>query len=256
MGLPRKVAGPTYHNPDHWLLSIPKHRVQNVIGVTENYRKIQDLLAKAAADAGRPADAVRLLAVSKTKPAEAVLEAAAAGQRDFGENFVQEALAKIEACGRDDLVWHFIGHLQSNKTRAVAEHFQWIHTVDRLKIAERLSAQRPHHAPDLNVCIEVNVDGEASKSGVAPAETAELAHAVAVLPHLRLRGLMCLPAERDGFDEQRKPFAALRQLQESLIAGGLHLDTLSMGMSGDYAAAIHEGATIVRIGTALFGARQ
>lgn len=227
-----------------------------MIGVTENYRKIQDLLAKATADAGRPAGAVRLLAVSKAKPAEAVMEAAAAGQREFGENFVQEALAKIEACGRNDLVWHFIGHLQSNKTRAVAEHFQWVHTVDRLKIARRLSEQRPHHAPDLNVCIEVNVDAEASKSGVAPGDAAALAHAVAALPRLRLRGLMCLPAEREGFDEQRKPFAALRQLLGSLNAGGLQLDTLSMGMSADYAAAIHEGATIVRIGTALFGARK
>jgi pyridoxal phosphate enzyme (YggS family) len=227
-----------------------------VIRVTENFRKIQDLLAKAAADAGRPADHIRLLAVSKTKPLEAILEAAQAGQRDFGENFVQEGLDKITTCGRDDLVWHFIGHLQSNKTKAVAEHFQWVHTIDRLKIARRLSAQRPPGASDLNVCIEVNIDDEESKSGVAPADLPGLATEIAKLPNLKLRGLMCLPAIRNGFEEQRKPFAALRELLESLNDQGLRLDTLSMGMTADYAAAIQEGATIVRIGTALFGARQ
>ena len=199
---------------------------------------------------------MRLLAVSKTKPVQAVLEAARAGQREFGENFVQEGLGKIRDAGRDDLVWHFIGHLQSNKTRPVAEYFQWVHTVDRLKIARRLSEQRPHHAPDLNVCIEVNIDSEATKSGVSPQEVAALAHQVACLPRLRLRGLMCLPAERQDFDEQRRPFAATRQLLESLNRQGLGLDTLSMGMSADYAAAIYEGATIVRIGTALFGERK
>jgi pyridoxal phosphate enzyme (YggS family) len=227
-----------------------------VIGVTENFRKIQDLLAKAAADAGRPEDHIRLLAVSKKKPLEAILEAANAGQRDFGENFVQEGLDKIQSCGRDDLTWHFIGHLQSNKTRAVAQHFQWVHTIDRLKIARRLSEQRPLDAPDLNVCIEVNIDDEAAKSGVAPGDVAALAREIAGLPRLRLRGLMCLPAIRSDFDEQRKPFAALRELQESLNDDGLQLDTLSMGMSADYAAAIQEGATIVRIGTALFGVRE
>jgi pyridoxal phosphate enzyme (YggS family) len=227
-----------------------------VIGVTENYRKIQDLLAKAAAEAGRPADHIRLLAVSKTKPVAAILEAADAGQRDFGENFVQEGLQKIERCGRDDLVWHFIGHLQSNKTRPVAEHFNWIHTVDRLKIARRLSEQRPPLAPPLNVCIEVNVDAEPSKSGVSPEALPALARDVAALPRLKLRGLMCLPAIREGFDEQRRPFAALRELLESLNEEGMALDTLSMGMSADYAAAIQEGATIVRVGTAIFGARE
>jgi pyridoxal phosphate enzyme (YggS family) len=227
-----------------------------VIGVTENYRKIQDLLAKAAAEAGRPADQIRLLAVSKTKPVEAILEVADAGQRDFGENFVQEGLQKIEKCGRDDLVWHFIGHLQSNKTRPVAEHFDWIHTVDRLKIARRLSEQRPPHAPPLNVCIEVNVDAEPSKSGVAPEALPALARDVAALPRLKLRGLMCLPAIRESLDAQRRPFAALRELLESLNEEGMALDTLSMGMSADYAAAIQEGATIVRIGTAIFGARE
>jgi pyridoxal phosphate enzyme (YggS family) len=226
-----------------------------VIRVTENFRKIQDLLAKAAVDAMRPADHIRLLAVSKKKPLEAILAAAEAGQRDFGENFVQEGIAKIAACARDDLTWHFIGHLQANKTRVVAENFAWVHTVDRLKIARRLSKQRPHHADALNICIEVNVDAEENKSGVSPAELPELAAAIADLPRLRLRGLMCLPAIRHEFDEQRKPFAALRRMFESLQSSGLKLDTLSMGMSADYAAAIHEGATMVRIGTALFGAR-
>jgi pyridoxal phosphate enzyme (YggS family) len=227
-----------------------------VIGVTENFRKIQDLLAKAAVDAGRPVDAVRLLAVSKKKPLSAILEAARAGQRDFGENFVQEGVAKILEAGHDDLVWHFIGHLQSNKTRDVAMHFQWVHTVDRAKIARRLSAQRPDELPALNVCIEVNVDEEASKSGVSPREVAALAREIAGLPRLKLRGLMCLPAIRDDYEEQRKPFRALRELLEDLRKDGFDVDTLSMGMSADYAAAIREGATIVRIGTALFGARE
>lgn len=227
-----------------------------MIRVTENFRKIQDLLAKSAADAGRPAEQVRLLAVSKKKSIAAILEVAAAGQRDFGENFVQEGVEKIENCGRDDLTWHFIGHLQSNKTRLVAEHFQWVHTVDRAKIAHRLSAQRPPGKADLNICIAVNIDVETQKSGVLPAATADLAREISDLPGLRLRGLMCLPAIRHDFDEQRVPFAALRELLESLNAEGLSLDTLSMGMTADYAAAIHEGATMVRVGTAIFGARD
>jgi pyridoxal phosphate enzyme (YggS family) len=227
-----------------------------VIGVTENFRKIQDLLAIAAVDAGRSGERIRLLAVSKKKPAEAVLEAYSAGQRDFGENFVQEGLDKIAAVDKDDIRWHFIGHLQSNKTRAVAGQFQWVHTIDRIKIARRLSEQRPHYAGDLNVCIEVNIDAEDNKSGVAPAEAPQLAEAVASLPRLKLRGLMCLPARRDNFAEQRQPFARLRRLMESLNQSGLQLDTLSMGMTADYAAAIREGATIVRVGTAIFGARQ
>jgi hypothetical protein len=227
-----------------------------VIGVTENFRKIQDLLTKAAADAGRAADSVTLLAVSKKKPLEAILEAATAGQRDFGENFVQEGVAKIIDCGRDDLVWHFIGHLQSNKTRDVARNFDWVHTVERLKIARRLSDQRADDAAPLNVCIEVNIDDESNKSGISPADVPALAQAITELPRLRLRGLMCLPAIRTDFEEQRKPFRALRGLLESLNGQGLKLDTLSMGMSADYVAAIHEGATIVRIGTALFGSRD
>lgn len=236
--------------------SIAEQHEQNVIRVTENFRKIQDLLAQACSDAGRDQGSVRLLAVSKKKPPELVLEAASLGQRDFGENFVQEGIAKIEATGRDDLTWHFIGHLQSNKTRAAAEHFQWIHTVDRAKIAERLSSQRPHYAGDLNLCIQVNVDDDPAKSGVRPDAVQELADAIAGLPRLKLRGLMCLPTARDSFDAQRQPFAKLRECLQTLSAAGHDLDTLSMGMTADYRAAIHEGATIVRIGTALFGARD
>ena len=227
-----------------------------MIRVTENLGVIRDLLAKAAVDAGREPDTVRLLAVSKKKPASLVLQAAAAGQLDFGENQVQEGLEKMQAAGRDDLVWHFIGHLQTNKTRPVAEHYAWVHSVDRLKIARRLSEQRPASLPPLNVCLQVNVDDEASKSGVSIAELRRLAGDVATLPRLRLRGLMCLPALRSGFESQREPFRILREHAESLAADGIATDTLSMGMSNDYRAAIFEGSTIVRIGTALFGARD
>ncbi len=226
-----------------------------MIRVTENFRKIQDLLASACVSAGREPASVRLLAVSKKKPAADVLALADAGQRDFGENFVQEGLDKIAETGRDDLTWHMIGHLQSNKTRDVAEHFDWVHTVDRIKIARRLSAQRPNSANDLNICIQVNVDDEPGKSGVRVDEVAALAGEIAALPKLRLRGLMCLPAIREEFEAQRQPFARLRETLEQLQASGLELDTLSMGMTADYKAAIQEGATIVRIGTALFGAR-
>jgi pyridoxal phosphate enzyme (YggS family) len=226
-----------------------------VIGVTENLALISDLLRQAAVAAGRdPAD-VRLLAVSKKQPLEKIREAAAAGQREFGENFVQEGVDKIEALSDLDLTWHFIGHLQSNKTRVVAEYFDWVHTIDKLKTARRLSEQRPAGMPPLNVCIQVNVDDEASKSGVQPAAVPELAQACAELPNLRLRGLMCLPAIRTEFDEQRIPFAALRRLARELRQDGIEMDTLSMGMTSDYRAAVFEGATIVRIGTALFGER-
>jgi len=227
-----------------------------VIRVTENFRKIQDLLAIATAEANRPQGSVRLLAVSKKKPLEAILEVADAGQRDFGENFVQEGVEKIKNSGREDLVWHFIGHLQSNKTRDVAEHFQWVHTIDRLKIAKRLSAQRPHYADDLNVCLEVNIDDEPQKAGISPDEVPQLAAEIAALPLLRLRGLMCLPAIESDPERQRIPFAKMRALYENLRAEGLDVDTLSMGMSADYAAAIKEGATIVRVGTAIFGKRE
>lgn len=227
-----------------------------MIRVTENFRKIQDLLATTTAGAGRPPGSVKLLAVSKKKPPSAVLEAAEAGQRDFGENFVQEGVDKLQDVGRDDLTWHFIGHLQTNKTRAVAEHFDWVHTIDRVKTARRLSTQRPEGAAALNICLQVNVDREDGKSGVMLEDVQALADAVAELPGVRLRGLMCLPAVRSSFDAQRRPFALLREALEALNAAGHELDTLSMGMSGDFAAAIYEGATIVRIGTALFGARE
>ncbi|MBT5218332.1 MAG: YggS family pyridoxal phosphate-dependent enzyme [Woeseia sp.] len=227
-----------------------------MIRVTENFRKIQELLAIATSEAKRPPGSVRLLSVSKKKPLAAILEVADAGQRDFGENFVQEAVEKIKNSGRDDLIWHFIGHLQSNKTRDVAEHFQWVHTIDRLKIAKRLSAQRPHDAGDLNVCLEVNIDDEPQKSGISPGEVPKLAAEIAALPRLKLRGLMCLPIIEADPEQQLIPFAKMRALHEKLRAEGLDVDTLSMGMSADYAAAIKEGATIVRVGTAIFGKRE
>ena len=227
-----------------------------MIGVTENLRLVSDLLRSAAIEAGRdPAD-VRLLAVSKKQPLEKIREAHACGQRDFGENFVQEGVDKIEALADLDLTWHFIGHLQSNKTRVVAEYFDWVHTIDKLKTAKRLSQQRPDHLPPLNVCLQVNVDDETSKSGVSPGAAPELAAACAELPGLRLRGLMCLPAMRDAFEDQRQPFAQLRELRDRIVQTGIEMDTLSMGMTADYRAAIFEYATIVRIGTALFGARN
>jgi pyridoxal phosphate enzyme (YggS family) len=198
---------------------------------------------------------VRVLAVSKTKPPEAVLAAADAGQREFGENHVQDALTKLDAVQRRDLVWHFIGPLQSNKTRVVAARFHWVHSIDRAKIARRLNEQRPQGLPPLEVCIQVNVSGEISKSGVEPHQVEELAYAILELPRLRLRGLMALPRACDSLEEQRRPFATLRGIQEVLNAGGLALDTLSMGMTNDMEAAIAEGATIIRIGTAIFGAR-
>jgi PLP dependent protein len=206
--------------------------------------------------AQRRPEEVALLAVSKTFSAGAVREAYAAGQRAFGESYAQEALGKIAALRDLALEWHFIGPIQSNKTRAIAENFAWVHGVDRLKIAERLSEQRPHSLPPLNVCIQVNVSGESSKSGVAPGEVAGLAQAVGRLPHLKLRGLMVIPAPAEGLEAQRKPFAQLRELMLRLNAGGMALDTLSMGMSGDLEAAIREGATIVRVGTTIFGKRQ
>jgi len=218
-------------------------------------RKIRDLLAKAAEEAGRSGDQVKLLAVSKKQPVAAIVDAAAAGQRDFGENQVHEGVEKIAKIADPALVWHFIGHLQTNKTRTVAEHFDWVHSVDRLKTARRLSEQRPDDLADLNVCIQVNVDDEQSKSGIPLTEAADLARQVVALPRLRLRGLMCLPAIRDDFEGQREPFRRLRRLADQMIADGLPIDTLSMGMSGDFRAAVIEGSTIVRIGTAVFGPR-
>ncbi len=227
-----------------------------MIRVTENLREIRELLAKAAADASRDPASVKLLAVSKRQPVSAIYDAAAAGQIDFGENQVVEGLEKIRIVADSSLKWHFIGHLQTNKTKAVAEHFDWLHSVDRLKTAERLSRQRPAGVDDLNICLQVNVDDETSKSGIAVTDVADLARRIVGLPRIRLRGLMCLPAIRDDFESQRKPFARLRRLADQLRASGIPTDTLSMGMSGDYRAAIFEGATIVRIGTAVFGPRN
>ncbi len=227
-----------------------------MIRVTENLAYIRDLMAKSAADAGRDAEGIRLLAVSKKQPVSSVIEAAAAGQCDFAENFVQEGLEKIAGARRDDLCWHFIGHLQSNKTQAVADHFDWVHTVDRFKIAERLSNQRPKHLSDLNICLQVNIDDEPGKSGVAVIEVIDLARQMAALPRIRLRGLMCLPKMRSDVEAKREPFARLRELSDTLLTVGIAVDTLSMGMSGDFQAAILEGSTIVRIGTAVFGPRE
>ena len=218
-------------------------------------RAVQARITRAVAEAGRDAAAVRLLAVSKTFDAAAVRELAACGQLEFGENYLQEALEKQAALADLPLVWHFIGPIQSNKTRAIAEHFSWVHSVDRLKIAERLSAQRPAGLPPLQVCIEVNVSGEASKGGVAAAELPALADAVAVLPNLQLRGLMAIPAPTPEMASQRAAFRQVREAFDALRARGHTLDTLSMGMSADLEAAILEGATIVRVGTALFGER-
>ena len=218
---------------------------------------VQSRIAQACAASGRPVDSVTLLAVSKTFGADAVREAFAAGQRQFGENYVQEALAKIEALAdlRDQLQWHLIGPLQSNKTRPVAEAFDWVHSVDRLKVAQRLSEQRPAGLPPLQVCLQVNISGEASKSGLTPAEVPGVAQAVAALPRLQLRGLMAIPEPAGDAQQQRQPHRALRELLASLQAQGLALDTLSMGMSADLEAAIAEGATLVRVGTAIFGRR-
>jgi len=216
---------------------------------------VQARIARAAAAARRDAAEVRLLAASKTFGAAAVRDLAASGQREFGENYVQEALEKQVLLRDLPLLWHFIGPIQSNKTRAIAENFSWVHSVDRPKIAERLSAQRPAGLPPLQVCIEVNVSGEASKGGVAPAELPALAEAVSKLPGLRLRGLMAIPAPTPEVATQRAAFRQVREQFDALRARGYVLDTLSMGMSGDLEAAILEGSTIVRIGTALFGER-
>jgi PLP dependent protein len=216
---------------------------------------VNQRIAAACLEVGRRPESVLLLAVSKTFPVTSIRDAVAAGQRSFGENYVQEGVEKVTALSSLELDWHFIGPLQSNKTRAVAEHFSWVHAVDRLKIAQRLSAARPSLLPPLNVCLQVNVSGESSKSGVTPDEVADLARATTVLPGLRLRGLMAIPEPTDNVALLRSRFAGLRALLQQLNTEGLGLDTLSMGMSQDLESAIYEGATIVRVGTAIFGAR-
>ena len=220
-----------------------------------NLQHVRARIATACQRAGRGVEEVTLLAVSKTFGADAVRAAAAAGQRAFGENYIQEGVEKIAALRDLGLTWHCIGTIQSSKTRLVAEHFDWVHTVDRLKIAERLSAQRPADRPPLNVCIQVNIDGGANKSGVAPGEALALARAVAALPQLKLRGLMSIPEIAPDFEAARAVHASARALFDQLNADGLGLDTLSMGMSDDLEAAIAAGSTMVRIGTAIFGSR-
>lgn len=225
-----------------------------------NLSEVKQRIARTCDAAARSAQSVTLLAVSKTVAASGVREAYACGQRAFGENYVREALAKTAALGdlRAQLQWHLIGPLQSNKTRAVAENFDWVHTVDRLKIAERLAAQRPAQLAPLQLCLQVNISGEASKSGLLPAEVAAVAQAVAALPRerVRLRGLMAIPEPAQGFEAQRLPHRQLFDLLRALNDAGLRLDTLSMGMSDDLEAAVAEGATMVRVGTAIFGARE
>ncbi len=223
--------------------------------ILSNLQATREAVAQAARAAHRNVTDVHLLAVSKTFPAQAVREAYQAGQTAFGENYLQEALDKMDALRDLPLEWHFIGPIQSNKTRPIAEHFAWVHGVERLKIAERLSAQRPPQLPPLNICLQVNVSGEDSKSGVAPQDVLPLAREVMRLPHLKLRGLMAIPAPATDATAQRIPFAQMRSLLENLNGQGMMLDTLSMGMSHDFAAAILEGATIVRVGTAIFGQR-
>jgi pyridoxal phosphate enzyme (YggS family) len=227
--------------------------------IAGNLQAVEATIQTACQAASRPRSTVQLLAVSKTFPPEAVLEAVDSGQRAFGENYLQEGVDKIAAVAKarpeTPLEWHFIGPIQSNKTRPIATSFDWVHTVERLKIAQRLSEQRPPERGPLNICLQVNISGEASKSGAHPSELLALAREVAKLPNLRLRGLMAIPEAEDDPERQRAPFARLRALAQTIIDDGIFLDTLSMGMSGDLRAAVLEGSTIVRVGSAIFGSR-
>jgi pyridoxal phosphate enzyme (YggS family) len=233
--------------------------VTMITGASQNLRvrweETRKRIATAATKWGRLCDSVGLVAISKGHPASALRTVAGFGQRDFGENYLQEALPKIQALADLSLTWHFTGQLQGNKTRTVAEHFQWVHTLDRERIAVRLNEQRPHYAPLLNVCLQVRLEDEAGKGGVPPEQLLELAQSVAKLPKLKLRGLMCIPPPRDTFEEQRALFEQLAACQRRLVEAGFELDTLSMGMSADLEAAVAAGATWVRIGTAIFGPR-
>lgn len=225
--------------------------------IASRIAKVRQQIEQSCAQYQKDPNAVTLLAVSKTKPAEAIREAWQAGQRNFGENYLQESLEKQQVLSDlDDIQWHFIGPIQSNKTKAIAEHFQWVHSVDRLKIAQRLNDQRPEDLPSLNICLQINISAEESKSGITLDELPELADTINQLPRLTLRGLMAIPAPAEGFEAQRKPFAALNQALQQLQTKYPHMDTLSIGMSADMDAAIAEGSTIVRIGTAIFGARD
>jgi hypothetical protein len=227
-----------------------------VRNLRNNWTETRQRIASVASRWGRLCDSVGLVAISKGHPAVAIRELAALGQRDFGENYLQEALPKRQELQDLQLTWHFTGQLQGNKTRAVAEHFDWVHTLDRERIAIRLNEQRPHHAPPLNICVQVSLVPEPGKGGVPPAEVLPLARSVAALPKLKLRGLMCIPPPRDTFEEQRALFEQLAVCQRQLVDAGLAVDTLSMGMSADLEAAVAAGATWVRIGTALFGERR
>jgi pyridoxal phosphate enzyme (YggS family) len=224
--------------------------------IAANLQAVRGRIARAAAAAGRRVDDIALVAVSKTFPAAMIAEAHACGQRSFGENQVQEGVKKITELAHLALDWHYIGPIQSNKTRPIAEHFQWVHGIEREKIAERLNEARPAALPPLDVCIQINVSGEASKAGVAPGGEAALAQAISRLPRLRLRGLMAIPAPTADPAVQRRQFSRLRELKDGLNSRGFALDTLSMGMSDDLEAAILEGATMVRVGTAIFGTRR
>lgn len=245
----------------HDCVMFPDGTIVNLImsRISDKLQAVRKTIGNAAHAVSRDPHGISLLAVSKTFGPEAILEAAAASQHAFGENYLQEALDKMQAVSalQPDLrlEWHFIGPIQSNKTRAIAEHFDWVHSVNREKIARRLSEQRPENLPPLNVCLQVNISGEASKSGMVPGEVLEVARVVAGLPRLRLRGLMAIPEPTDDPIRQRAAFRHVRELQQQLVAEGLTLDTLSMGMSADLDAAIAEGATIVRVGTGIFGQR-
>lgn len=224
--------------------------------VQNNLEQLQQRIAQATTTCNRDEQSVTLVAVSKTKSADKILQAVQAGQTHFGENYLQEALEKIQALDKPGLTWHFIGPIQSNKTRDIAAHFDWVHSVDRYKIARRLSEQRPDDLPALNLCLQVNISDEDSKSGLQPSAVLGLAQQIAELPNVKLRGLMAIPAPADNEAAQRAPFAKLRKLRDELNINGLALDHLSMGMSDDLEPAIAEGATMVRVGSAIFGARD
>ncbi|MCP4278166.1 MAG: YggS family pyridoxal phosphate-dependent enzyme [Gammaproteobacteria bacterium] len=217
---------------------------------------VRAIIAESTAEYTRATDAVQLLAVSKTRSAEEILEALAAGQRCFGESYLQEAIDKIDQLRDEAIEWHFIGRVQSNKTRQIAEKFDWVHSIDKLKHAQRLNDQRPDSMPPLNICLQINIDNEATKGGVEPDQAAELIQQISTLPRLQLRGVMTLPSPTASLDEQRIPFRRLRELRDRLATEELPLDTLSIGMSDDIPAAIAEGSTIVRVGTAIFGPRN
>jgi len=223
--------------------------------ISEALVKLRSQINSYCSEAGRAPNSVQVIAVSKNKPLSMIQAAYALGQKHFAESYVQEAIPKINAFSPPDLVWHFIGPIQSNKTKLIAEHVTWVHSIDRLKIAERLSKQRPDILPALNICIEVNINGETTKSGVMLEELTAFALAIQTLPRLRLRGLMAIPAKTESFTEQRLAFAKLNSALQELCRRGIALDTLSMGMSNDFKAAIFEGATFIRIGTAIFSAR-